>query len=252
MKDFERIPDVHQKLVHGLKNVLPFKGLSLIESYLEGRLWIAMKYNFVGGRKVENAGSVALHTEKRPLSFMAVLNNKINSSETAYLVPGTIENINPVCTHFRGGGDEQVMFISDVKDVQGVQPELPAFIRLYVIEDDVANTVAGSQSLQFVSIDGTFKRLPVFKKGELRVSGHRLPVGFDQDAIRVIEGGPEIVNDVAQNGWRVPWKDGGLSDLPALCHTVLAIGRHSLHVFSGKPLEDGYELTDVMFSPFYL
>ena len=59
-EDIESFDDVGLKAFKRAQNTLPFKGLSLIESYVEGSLWIAVEYCPPAANKSGRSGFLVL------------------------------------------------------------------------------------------------------------------------------------------------------------------------------------------------
>ncbi len=225
----------------GFKNTFPLAGFALREGYLEGRLWIALHYRPGPG------------IYKGEIGFCALISSKCDSSDAAASrVSGFVYNTQIIDMEMCGRGQEHRVFVGDVEPMQLVQSKLPAFVRLQLVQDEVTDCGRGGNSLLFMSVDGTFKRLPIPTKGESGVVADLTARFARQNVVCVIEGGPEIVECIAQNGGRVSWEacaDDGSALFP---RALLTLGPRSLHICTDVSLENTFQLFDVMFGPFYL
>jgi hypothetical protein len=135
--------------------------------------------------------------------------------------------------------------------MQSVETQLSTFVRLYLINDNVNDCVRRRQSLEFLSIDGTFKRLPILVEREECISSDSTPICLDHNAISVVESGSEIMQHVAKDGRRMfgeKRRSGALS----LQKLIITLGAQSLYAVRDVLFEDCFEAVDVMFGPFYL
>lgn len=239
--EIESFNDVGVKSIHRFQNTLPFKGLSLIESYIEGVLWIALEYRSAAANEVGVSG------------FLVLLNGQGHARKavTCFL-PEFVEQFSRFPNdHICGCRDKDVMLVSNVQKVQPIEAKLPIFVRLYLIENDIDNCIGRSQSLEFLSIDGTFKRFPVLAERKEGMFSNRSLVFLDHDAISVVEGGLEVVQRIAQNGRGVFGEEPRRGALP-LQKSVIALEAQSLYIVRDKLFENSFEAVDVMFGPFYL
>lgn len=221
------------------QNTLSLVGLSFLEAYLENRLWFAIKYR-------STAPSV-----NKVTALVLVGHDQCDVTDTtACFRPGFIGEIKPVDSHFRLGGDEDNVLIGDVELMKPVNVELPAFVRLYVVQDGVNNSLTRCQSLQFMSMDGSHKRLPVFSEGESPPITPFSVIGVCGDMVGVVEGSAEVVNSIAKNSASVFGEGDILGGSSAFQKALLILSPQSLSVASSVVPEDGFELVDVMFGPF--
>lgn len=236
--EIEGFNDRRLKGLDGIQNSLALKGLSVAEAYLKGVLWVAVEYRPTG------AGEFAA---------LALVNNQRDTvNPAACFRAGFIDKIQPLDRHFRESRDQHEVLVGDVQSMETVESELPAFVWLYLIQDCPDHRVAWRNSLKFMAIDGTLNRLPVLSEGEPAESVKRRVVGFGGDVIRVIEGGAEVVERIAQNRGRMFGERSGSSDLPAFQKAVLALGPQSFHVLMDEVPENGFKISDVLFGPFNL
>lgn len=232
-QEIESFNDVGLKAFKRHQNTLPVKGLSYIEAYHEGILWIALEYHRRSGgtnvsEEIGNSGS----------RFIALVNGNSNVVESP--VSNLCGNDNVLRSR-----DQYMVFIRDVEQMKTVKAHLPAFVRLYAVHDGVYNGI-GQPSKTFMSIDGTYKRLPVLAEREQCISSNLSPVGFGDDAIGVIQRSAEIVNGVSEDCW------GVLGERRRFPRTIISLGPETLDISFDERLEDFFEPTDVMFGPFYL
>ncbi|TPK83026.1 hypothetical protein FJ934_20635 [Mesorhizobium sp. B2-4-12] len=225
----------------GIKDALTLKGLSFVENYLEGRLWIALKYRPCS----------ALEGNKFGLLGMLNCEAKIVDASPCFRA-GAIDKFKPFYSHARDGGNKDDMFVGDVEPVESVQSELPSFVRLYLIQDDRDDLVAWRQSLLFLSVDGTFKRLPILAEWEASVFAEVGGVGVGDDVVRVIKGNSQIMERITKDCGSVFGKRGLPWGLPRLQPSVIALGPQTLHVITDVVPENDFELADVIVGPFNL
>jgi hypothetical protein len=144
------------------------------------------------------------------------------------------------------------VFVGDIEVMKIVEAELTSNIWLYLVEDCQDDRIAWRNSYLFLSIDEAFKRLPILSKGESPVFVEFGSMGIAGDMVRVIEGDPEIMKDIAQNRGRVFWKSNWVDPSPLFQKAVFALGSQSLDVLTDVIPKDGVKLTDVMVGPFNL
>lgn len=225
-----------------LQYTLPRQGLSFAEAYLEGRLWLALQY-----------APAQPEIYKSGAGVLAMVNSKSDSFySAASVVAGCVNEVEPVNVEIGGGGQENLVFVGDVEAVKLVKPKLPAFIGLKLIQDNIKDVGGGRWSLLFQSLDGTLKRFPRIAEWEGSPAIGDVAVDFGNDTVSVIEGGPEVVERIAQDRGRVFWEVGAKDVPPLFQRAVLALGAQSLFVLRDVPPEKGFKLVDVMFGPFYL
>jgi hypothetical protein len=224
----------------GVQNSITLKGLSFREAYLKGALWIAVKYSLRSWAKSEK------------FSALAMISLKGDTPDRNFRLSGD-ENIQPlVYCQPRNRWDQDDVFVGDVQNVETVKTEFPSFVWLYLVEDCCDDLVAWRNSLLFMSVDGTFKRLPFLSKGELNAVARSSVIGFSKDVVRVVEGGMEVVQGIAENGWPMLGEDTQLSSPMPFQRARLLLGPQTFHVVTDVLPEHGFELTDVLFGPFNL
>ena len=221
--------------LEGVQDTLTLKGLSIAEAYDKGVLWIALQYR-TAVTKFEEFDTLALISNHR---------DALNSASC--FRSGGIHKIEPIDVYRRRGGDEHEMLVGDVQSMKPIKAKPPAFIGLYVVNDRRDDNIARRQSLCFMSIDGTFKRLPVFPERETPPFAKCRGVRIGGDMVGMIQGGVEIVNRIAKHGRDMLWESPG-ADL--FQRVAIALSPHSIHVISDVVPKQGFELVDVMFGPF--
>lgn len=219
-------------------NALVFKGLTLREAYIKNILWIAIQYSPV----------VASVDE---LSALALISLKGNSKDAASCFrTRSVSEFEAFYVHSRSSRDQDNMLISDVQVMQPLEVQFPASVRLYFVDNHVDDAFAWRNSFSFMSIDGSYKRLPVPVKRETPIITPCGAIGFCGDVVSVVEGGPEVVNRIAQDGWDVFIERFGFQGPSLFQRAVLALGPQSLHVATDVIPKAGFKITDVMFGPF--
>lgn len=221
------------------EDALALKGLSISESYIKGALWVAMKFSpAVSG--VNEA------------SIVALVNNVDTVNPASCFRPGRVQEVELVNPHDVLRRDEDLMLIGDVELMQAIKIKAPGFIGLYLVDDDADDLVAWRNSLLFMSLEGTLKRLPVPMKGESGEIAKRCGVRHTSDVVSVVEGGTKIVQRIAKDGWRVSRERGRPAALSRLQPAMLVLGAQSLHVVTDVVPENGFKLVDVVFGPLHL
>lgn len=240
---FEDIECFNRSRLHGSdgrKNFVTLKGLSPSEAYLEGILWIALQYSSTRAGLNEFSALALVH------------HNTEVSKPTACFRPGIIDEFEPVDFHSRKSGDQNQVLVGDIEVMEIVEAELTSNVWLYLVEDCRDDRVAWRSSFLFMSINGAFNRLPILSKREFPVFVELGSVGIAGDMVRVIEGGPEIMNGIAQNRGSVFGKRNWVGSPSLFQKAVVALGPQSLQVLTDVVPKDGFKLTDVMVGPFNL
>lgn len=241
-KEIESFNDVGMKSIHRSQNTLPFKGLSLLESYIKGILWIAVEYRPPAADKIGVSG------------VWILLNGQGNAGNGVTCFPSKfISDLGLIRdNHISCRWDKHMVLVGDVQKMQSIEAELPGFVRLYLIDNNVIDCIGRRQSLEFLSIDGTFKRLPVLAEREERVSCNSSPIFLDHNAISVIEGSPEVMQRIAQDCRCMFGERSGRPGALPLQKLVIMLGSQSIYTVRDVLFENSFEAVDVMFGPFYL
>lgn len=240
LKDIEGFNRRRLQGSDGRQNFVTLKGLSFSEAYSEGVLWIALQYGTTGAKSEE-------------FSILALVSNNVDVFENmSCFRPGFVPKPKPFYSHFGQCWDQDEVLVGDIEHMQAVEAQSPAFVGLYVVEDFVDDQIAWRNSFLFMSIDGTFKRLPVFAEGKTAKIAKCGTSGIAYDVVRVVKGNPEVVDSITHDSRCVFGERGGTSMLPAFQKAVLALGPQSLHVVTDVSREYDFQLVDVMFGPFNL
>jgi hypothetical protein len=187
-----------------------------------------------------------------PSSFFAILNAKRDSHETDIAATWGFDCDSLAEPHFLGHWNQDAVLVGDVKQVQPVKAQIPGFVRLYSADNCIDDAVGWRESRVFMSINQVFKRFPTFTERKMRPIGDLVPIGFHHDTVSVVEGGPEVVDSVTENGWSVLGERGDIGAFRAFQPSTIFLGPQSLHVARDVSAEYDFELVDVMFGPFYL
>jgi hypothetical protein len=101
-----------------------------------------------------------------------------------------------------------------------------------------------------MGLGGVFKLLPrtLLGEGKLGVFVDGAAIGLDQDAVSVVEGGPEIMQRITEDGWCVLGKPSAYNG-PRL---TVVLGDEGFLVGGNVDFENAFQLTDVMIGPFGL
>lgn len=222
-------------------NGLALKGLSPSKAYLEGNLIVVALVRPRSGSKGDGI----------PLYLSFGYDSKAADSRHPPVF-GNREEIlygDPLLSR-----QKNHMLVGDVEPMDSEEVvSIPSFVRLHNIDDVVDNRLAWPMSRFGMSFDGTFKALPIciFTKGETSELSDGISVGLDQGAVRVIQGGAEVVQRIPQDGGCV--RGDRCSD--AACRFPLltaALGVQSIFVRIDVCHKNAFQIVDVMFGPFGL
>ncbi|MBA3941614.1 MAG: hypothetical protein C0520_10425 [Sphingopyxis sp.] len=140
------------------------------------------------------------------------------------------------------------MLVGDVELVNAVELECAAIEGLYLIEDDRLGFETWRKSPLFMSLEGAFHRLPILPERKLSVLVDGISPVLNKYTVRVIKGGPEVMQCIAQNCGSMPRKSSADSSFtPSL---TVALGPQSLHVLVHNRPENVFQIADVMIGPF--
>lgn len=229
-------PSEYLKALERVQNALIFKGLSLSEAYVEGRMRIAVEFR-----------SKLPHIDKRALLAVGAYERHVR--EPAPGRPAIAgQNIEPFNRHCRLGADEQVVLVGDVEPVDPVEFGPFVLEGLYDIEDEVESGVGGSV---FLSINGRYRVLPSVAERKFCVPIDGAAIGFNQYDVRVVQAGSEVMDRVPDYGGDVERNSSADASGVFPCVTI-ALGVKSLHVRKDVGPNNLFELSDVMVGPFYL
>ena len=209
-----------------------FKGLSPAKAYLEGRLMLAACFKPRSPSK--GNGRCIVCYECHPGDTSAALKR-----DGFYM-----------CS--LSGGEQDRVFVGDIEIVDREQVlTFPSRKRLYFIENAVDDTIARSTPRYFMSMHGGFAILdiPFRDERECRPIVDGMAIGFDEDTVCVIEGGPEVVQGVPKNRWRMP-REASPKRRGAFPFVTIALGSESIFVRTDVSPKNTFKLFDVMFGPF--
>jgi len=219
------------------ENGLPFERLSLAEGNVKSVLDIVFKYRHRSGYQWATGGAIVSEFKVFHLGYdFARGGNNIHPPKEC------------VAAHWQ----DALMLVCDVELVEVPQIVSPSGERLNLTSNVVSYCLRRAVPRFDMSVNGAFDAGPVFPKGESTEVRSGVPVGFDQNAVCVIQRSPEIVNRVAKHGWRMAFRFRELNFPPLLECTLLMLGAESFPVFSDIPTEKPFEFVDVMIRPFYL
>jgi hypothetical protein len=244
-KNFEAFQSLNSASVQSLqygKNGLKLKGLPPSKAYIEGCLIVCALLRANTASEC-NGATVAL-----PFGY---------EGNSTY--PTTISEFDALSFEFAGNGYQNHMFVGNVKEVDTQEViTMPSFVRLHHIENMPDNRLTWCTTKFGMSLNGTFTALPagIFGKGEIDIPligmGHDIAaVGLDQNTVRMIKGGPKVVDRVAKNCGRV--RGNGCTDTACRYPSLTAtLGVQSIFVRVDVCSKNALEVIYVMLSPFDL
>jgi len=169
-----------------------------------------------------------------------------------YDAPVLIDDYCAVGEVVGGSGQDTLVLVSNVEAVEVEKAMLASGEGLDFVTDEVNDFGAGAVSGFYVSLNGSLLRLPVFGEGKAREFSGGVPIGFNEDTVSVIKGGPEVMQGVSEHCGKV-FRDWGASDGPSLFQrALLIIDRESFNVVRDEAGEHRFKLIDVLLGPFYL
>lgn len=214
------------------EDAFTLKGLPLAEAYLEGFLWIAIKLS--GLAWPESNGRVHW--------IVAKIADPDVGQRRAVIEHHLLDG------HRIGSGDEHQVFVRDVELMDAIEMERATIEGLYLIEDHRLSFEAWRKSPLFMSLDGSFHRLPILPERKLGMSVDGIPPVLNEYTVRMIKGGPEVMERIAQDGGCMAGEtDTYESATPSL---TIALGAQSLHVLLHNRPENVFQIADVMVGPF--
>lgn len=237
-KDFERAVRSYQQITKDGNDFLVWKGLIPLEAYVEGRLRILLRLKNHIGTKVEDTIFLDLRAECRQ---SCVPLNDSAAGQSADVIRDV---------DFRHCRDENHMLVGDVELVKAVEPlAIPTQKRFYRIDDSISHSLTRTYSRRHMSIDGTFKRVPILPEGEKGMPSWQIPVGLDANTVSVIQGGPKVMDRIANYCRRV-FGEVSADNNRLVPVFLLCLTAENITVFSNVSAENTFQLDDVMFGPF--
>lgn len=222
---------------HRIQHWFTLKGLALPERYLEGVIEIVVWYR-----------NVAAHGE-----ICAAVVRASNALDDSHLRPfWTVQRCSGrevICRSWQ----DALMFIGDVKQVEIVQSMLPSRVRLNFVTNEVPDRDRGAISFAYMSVDGTLYRSPILtSEREAAIFSRAMAISLNEDAVCVVQGGPEIVDCIAQHNWRMPGNVDGLNRPSLFERALVILGTESFCIVSHKAPKQQFEIIDVLVGPFDL
>lgn len=238
MQSQERLVYSFGERSEGFDDARSLKGLSFLKAYLEGGLRIVVLFDFCDLSKKVIEGEVGYAVRVERYSG--------NSDTSSALLTGN----HVIDMHGSCGRDDDHMLVGDVEHMESDQiGAIPSRVRLYHIDNVVNDGAAGALTGLVLALNGTLKVLPsaLHREGKFGMLRDGVPVRFDQNTVRVIEGGPEVVQGIAEDGGCVP---GEADDNPRFFPTVtVALGPKTFFVRTDVLPENIFKVRDVMVGP---
>lgn len=237
-ESFDRVASELRESFDRVQDTLVFKRLSLCEAYIEGRARIAVEFCAHPVREANGSRLIAVWKSERNFP-----------EATASRFAPRVQEIEAFDLHDRISSDENVMLVGDVEPVEGVEIIPSVLEGLYRVEDEVLNGLTWRTSTMFMSVEGTFRGLPILMEGKECVPVDFAAVGFHKGAVCMVEGCSEIVYGIANNRGRM----GGnaASEHSAFPTLRIGLGAQGFQVVSNVGPHNSFKLVDVMVGPFY-
>ncbi|MGE3745706.1 MAG: hypothetical protein AB7G25_08385 [Sphingomonadaceae bacterium] len=243
-KGGERLLNPFLQLFESGHNALPLEGLSFWEDYISGALHIAVVLQRDTLGKSDEVCILLVTRERDVLEA---------DPAATWAAKGDVLRVEDKRLR------EQIrVLIGDVQIMQGKEVlTLSASIGLDIVEDTVEDSLAGAVAGYYVSFNGALFVLDALRDRKMRLRGHKgeersmvrsVAISFDQNAVGVIEGCPQIVEGVPQHSRSMTGQ--GEADRGRL--VTVWLGPKSLFAVPHIRPEDGFKLRDVMVGPFDL
>lgn len=232
VSDFQRFNDAKNKL-RQLKerwdNRLRIEKMSLLEEYRKGRLSIVFNLQPTANLDhVVSAGAIGYEGAISDLRALVVF--CVNAGDGRH------------AKH----GDQEPVFVDVVDFVEGPEGKIPSLVRLYVVENDVADI--GSGMLYVSLFHGNGKVLPRFMEWKMDPRGFYSGIPNHLTGY-MIKCGTEAMNSIAYNKRerdRKRLENLQLEDISAR----IVVHRNAIEIIHGGKLADaGINLVDVMVGP---
>lgn len=234
LKTFESYEYIIPEKLNCLKYPFSFEGLSLIECYIKGAVDITVIYN-----------STSLD-----MQVAALISAQADISERR--ISGSIR-VNQA--HFRHedigrDGQNDFMLVSDIEFMEVVESEIPSFVRLSNISNEINDVLMGDEV--FLSVNHALYTYPSMTKGKSTIPVRHSSVSFNKNTVSVIERRPEIMDCIAKNGRSMFVGMDGSNRSSKFQHSLLVLGAQDLSVLTDVSLKKDFEILDVLIGPFYL
>jgi hypothetical protein len=223
--------DELRQLFERWDNRLVFEGLPLAETYAEGRISIALYFQRGKRRRIE-------------IPFSRSFKNQFLEFKDGFFVIFKAEIGEGNKPQYR---DQDPMLIHNIQVVQSIKGIIPSTVRLYSINDEIADF--GTHSLYFSTVDLTYKILPFFMERKfdfpVRAGNNR--------AHHQVEGRVKIMDGISDNK-RYPIGNSlnKLTSEDIIPRLSIILDVETVKVGFEKPRPEFYEIMDVLVGPFDL
>jgi hypothetical protein len=230
--------DSFLKTPQGRYNGSALQRLPIAKAYLDGDLWIVLRYKQVP-TEIDKLGTL-----------LVLINHDYEIFDTAAgWLPKLIGKPRFMDMKFSHGGKKNDMFVSDVQPVKFVEIQLPTWVGLSFISDEIECLPSRNRFGVFLSIDGTFNRLPIPSEREISSVCRGHPICFNEDTVRVIKGSSDVMNCVTENGGCVFGEPFSTELALSVQRCVVILTEQSFHVLTDIGVKKGFQLDDVMIGP---
>jgi hypothetical protein len=222
-----------RQLMQRFDDSLTLENLSFVEDYIKGRLSLLCDLEI---------GLNRYHINLTALSY---------SKAKVKTITPIIFGVYPDKSNDIGNGDQQLMFVHDVKIVKSTQGFIPSLVRLYRIDDKFYD--GGVRSLYFSAVDGFYKFVSCVSKGELRLPVRCASSQGDNLTGHQVQGRMQVVDRISNNQGNLPRHIIGsfeLKDILSILRVYLDV--KTIEVRLEKCEENALKLIDVLIGPFDL
>ena len=241
-EDLRRLNDATDycnKIIERWNNRITLERVSFVEAYIIGRFSIICDVRLLDVRNGVNDCRVGL-TASLSNEKTKVLENDSTCS-CAHSSNAYIGN----------NGNQELMFVHNVKIVKTAKRIIPSTVRLYAIKNEIGDE---RKHLFYSTVEGVFKFLSSIPKGKLCPSCETTTKGRNHVANQNVESSPNVMNGIAKNERYLFWKrlvrQLNFYITPASLGVGLRVDRKGLA--SKVVSKNRVEVLDVLVGPFNL
>jgi hypothetical protein len=211
-------------------NSLTFESISVAEEYAKGRLSIVCYVELGGSGERLNFSTLADY-KSRVNDFIVVVIMRANTSQSSD----------------RNNWDQQPMLVHDVPLVKTPQGLIPSLVWFDFIDDQVTDDVSGY--LYFSTMDGFYKFVSRVADREIGIPGWDFPRHGNNFTGHEVQGGSQVMDNVANNQRNFPWKRLGVERQDIIPREVI-VDMQTVEIGFKKCSKTSLKLLDVLVGPF--